>query len=99
MRCKSCGDEMPDPEPRVVVETKKESCRCGMTEATRTNRYIALVFVGAFICLLGCCVSYHHFSTRQVEIMSEQFEIRKKENPSAPLKALELPYSVEGKKK
>lgn len=75
-RCKACGELLELPEPPVREVVKREPCRCGMTEGARGYRYLLFAFLAAILALLGCCVSSHYWTTRQVEAVKGVWEIR-----------------------
>lgn len=96
MRCPDCNRDFPI-KPEVIVE--KEPCKCGLTETARNLRIYALVAIAALLCSLGACLSDHYWTTKQVELMRERYEVRDKKNSSLQnIEKLGLPFDVTPKK-
>lgn len=96
MRCPDCNRDFPV-KPETVIQ--KEPCKCGLTEFARNFRigaYVAILFI---LCAFGACYGDQYWTTRQVEIMREKFEIKDKKNSTGPaVEKLGLPYDVVPKK-
>ena len=98
MRCKSCNElvEIPPVEPVKLVV--KEPCRCGLTGEARIWRVVIFGIVSIILALTGSCVSSHYFSTKQIEIMKREMEIKEVGHVSPIEKSLGVPYEVVEKK-
>jgi len=83
IRCKQCGmiNERELPEPKVVEKIVQSPCRCGMTEDVRQCRqWVTLLGIVAVVGLIAgaaCCHSTNVHETKKVELLKDQYTIKK----------------------
>lgn len=98
MRCKNCGDDIQESEPKVVVKVERKPCECGMTGETRAWRYAAMAFTSLMLCIFGSCLCNQWLTLRQTEIIKDNLEIRERGGSDPLFRNSTLPFEVREKK-
>lgn len=92
MRCPDCGHDVPI-KPEVVLQ--REPCKCGLTEFARTFRMGSIVVLFVVLSLFGGCLTEMYWTTKQVEMMKDHYEIRdKKKAYLSPAEKIGPPFDV-----
>jgi len=96
MRCPACNHDSPV-KPEIVIQ--KEPCKCGLTEFARTFRMSSYCVIAVALGFFSSCISEHYWTTKQIELMREKYEIRDKKNSSIPeVEKIGVPFDVKPKR-
>jgi hypothetical protein len=97
MKCPDCGHDFPA-KPEVVIQ--KEPCKCGMTSEFRQLRVGAVTILCIVLSAFASCFGSEYWTTRQVEMMKDHYEIRDKRKADIPeAQKLGPPFDVVPKEK